>query len=174
MACGGEHVVYRYGADEVIKFSLFDLLVWKGESRRKAEHDLVLSEAVFGPYVLPTRLATSPDGKRLAKIQRYANGRPLRRSDMRDASLRRQFEDLMRRRRALVDEHGADIDLLGGLGFLTGSFSNVFVEDGALCIIDALLVAKENPSVVPALARAARFLLRSRQDALARAFLSAF
>lgn len=144
LACGGEHVVYRYGEHEVIKFSLFELFATYETAVTKALHDVALCSEIFGPYFLTTRIGNLPSRKRIAKIQEKISGRPLRLSDMHDDHLRQQFEDFVRRYESLIS-HGETLDLVGGQGLLTGRLNNLFVtSDGRLLLIDALLVSIPN------------------------------
>lgn len=174
IAWGGEHVVRHYGENQIIKFSLFDRFLWKRYSRVKAEYDLRLANEIFGPYILRTELVVSEDGLRYGKLQPRIEGKKLKRADCKDVRIREQLVEIQQRRHGLVAQD-IDIDLVGGMGFITGTFSNIFVlSDGTLRIIDSLLISI--PWHSP-LAWASRFICRVvmlRQDVLFSEYLGPY
>lgn len=166
MAWGGEHIVRHYGTDHVIKFSLFDRYLWKHRAREKAEYDISVSYAQFGPYLLPTELVVSEDGVRYAKLQPKIVGRKIRKSDMKDSYMRKQLQEIRERRHGLLVRE-SDIDLMGGMGFITGSFANIFVlPGGTLRIIDSLIIFLPWRSPLAPLVRFIRHIVSVRQDVL--------
>lgn len=140
----GDHFVYEYGPDQVIKFSKLDWFVDPERAARKGTHDYEICKRHFGDYILDTEIARSANGGRIAKIQRKIVGRPLRVSDLRTARVCEQFADILAR----YDNFDADqeglIDLIGQKGLWRGGLSNIFVTpDHRLVIIDATLFGED-------------------------------
>lgn len=146
-AWGGEHIVYTYGTDQIIKFSIVEFLT--GESwRQKEAGDYETCCRAFGDYVLPTDITRSPNGKYTGKIQRRLHGHPLRKDDLRDESVRKQFDEIMCAYRALADNGHSVIDFIGRYGLIYRSLSNIIVEDRRLLIIDTTLVEAGRPALL--------------------------
>lgn len=171
IAWGGEHMVRLYGTDQVIKFSLFDRFLWKHNARAKAEYDIQLSQSLFGTFLLPTKLVVSEDGRRYAKLQPRIVGRKLKKKDLKNSRVKEQLAQIRERRHGLLAQD-IDIDLVGGLGFITGSFSNIFIlPDGTLRIIDSLLISIPWHSPLGPVARFICRVVILRQDMLFSEYL---
>jgi hypothetical protein len=169
-AWGGEHIVYAYGDGEIIKFSIVEFLT--GESwRLKEANDYEVCRRTFGDYVLPTETTRSPNHKYIGKIQRRLQGHPLCKNDLRDADIRRQFDDIIRAYRALAANGHSVIDFIGRYGVIYRSLSNIIVEDGRLFIIDTTLVEAGRPVLLRVVFWLMRKGLLWRQEMLIRDFL---
>lgn len=140
IARAGWNVVYRYGTDEVIKFSRLGQLSGL-HTRARVERDISVGGKFFGTYMLETRFATSADGRDIALIQKFVRGRILRKTDMTHPVITQQFRDLIARHEKLVEEGYAGVDLMSGIGFLFGIACNIFLlEDGSIKVIDVMLI----------------------------------
>ena len=139
IALGGEHVVYAYGTDQVIKFSL--LFYFLGHrALAKAERDIELCSKYFSDYFLETDILISANGKHLVHVQEKIEGRPLTVNDVRDMTIRKQFDEIVVGYRSLIRAGHPEIDLIGRTGFFGSCFSNIFVTpQHTLVIIDGTL-----------------------------------
>jgi hypothetical protein len=135
----GEHFVYEYGGDQVIKFSKFDAIVGLECARRRNEMYLKQFRTYLGQYFLTTELALSANGRRLASIQPRITGRRLQRRDLIHAKVRTQCADLLQRYQQMIDNGLPYFDLMGNEGLLYGGLGNVFVTNtGDLLTFDAM------------------------------------
>ncbi|MBI3572142.1 hypothetical protein HY091_01235 [Candidatus Kaiserbacteria bacterium] len=142
IAWGGEHLVYDYGDTQVIKFSLFDLLIGLRLARIKTMHDLTICREFFSDYMLSTTLVSSSDGRRLAKLQPKITGRAIKKSDLQDKRIAQQFKEIIRAHQALVAQGYYGVDLIGGRGVLLARPTNIFLTvTGKLYLIDTLLLS---------------------------------
>jgi hypothetical protein len=174
IAWGGEHIVFMYGESQVLKFSLFDFFIGKASAIRKAKYDLEVCTEVFGEFLVPTRILRSFRGGRIAKMQPFVHGRPLRLSDLKDAKVAHQFRELLSRHKELLDVRREEIDFMGGRGALTGVLTNIFLtNEGSVRIIDALLISAPGALFWNVPLRLLRSLITLRQSAIIRRYLEA-
>jgi hypothetical protein len=144
IAWGRSHAIYRYGEDEIIKIpfleSWLSFLLRDGLGLQdRYTRDISLCQRYFGKYYLSTRIVTNGKGK-IALVQPYIEGHYLSKGDLLDASVRTQFQELMRGHASLVAA-GYEIDLIGQGGVLRRRLSNVLVlPDGSLKLFDATVV----------------------------------
>ncbi len=166
LAWRGEHLVYRYGAAHVIKFSRFDWLL-RGLVEGRIERDLALCREFFNDYVLESKTVTH--GGRTLLFQPFVKGVPLRREHLADAAVRKQFNDIVQRHVAMVQAGHPPVDLLGQLGLFSCCLSNIFLlENGTLRMIDTMLMDPENLGfLTPLLRPLARWASR-RQERVIR------
>lgn len=140
-AAGGEHLVYAYENDKVIKFSLLYLLLGK-IAYDKAKKDRMLCEKYFGNFYLPTELAISKNKKHIVHIQPKIVGMPLVKKHLLDKEVFEKFKKLVECNKRLENDEGVSVDLLGRGGVFKNSLSNIFLtEDKGLFIIDATLLS---------------------------------
>jgi len=136
---GGEHLVYEYEKDKVIKFSLHVCLSGKSavDKIRRDYHDGL---KYFSGYILPTDILTWSDGKKCAEIQKKIECRFLRRNDLQNPLINEQFFDIMQRHQIMENETNEVFDLLGREGlfkFKLNFISNILVTSGnKLILID--------------------------------------
>jgi hypothetical protein len=140
LAHGGDHTVYDYGENEVIKFSLLFRLLGSG-ALEKAIRDVETCCRFFGDYMLETQVATSLNSTQVAYIQPKIVGRPLAAFDLRNTNAMKQFREIVYAHRTMRRATDTEIDLVGAEGFVRGCLSNVFVtKNGMLRIIDATVM----------------------------------
>jgi hypothetical protein len=140
---GGEHLVFNYENDSVIKFSLHICLAGK-KAVAKLKRDYEMGQKYFAPYILPTEILTWKNEKRAAEIQEKIKCRFLRLADLSDPLIKKQFIDMMERYQQMEREIGAPFDLLGreGLFKIKPDFlSNILVmPEHKLTLIDFTLL----------------------------------
>jgi hypothetical protein len=140
LAHGGDHTVYAYGENQVIKFSLLFRLLGSG-ALEKAIRDIETCCWFFGDYMVETKVATSLNSTQVAYIQPKIVGRPLAAFDLRNSNTMKQFREIIHAHRTMKRIMGTEIDFVGAEGFVGGYLSNVFVtHNGMLRIIDATVM----------------------------------
>lgn len=172
---GGEHIVYEYGTDKVIKFSLHVYMSGASAVAKKVA-DYEVGRRYFNEYVIPTEVIEWRNGKRAVELQNRVACRFLQKEDLKNADIKRQFDDIMARYRRLEAETGTVFDLFGREGLLSlrrpTYMSNIMVgEDGRLLLNDFTLL-----SLAPRWWEWPLWLVirwaRGRQEQLLRRFLS--
>lgn len=134
------HAIYEYGSNEVIKFDRADFVLGS-HAKHRTFHDHAICKEFFGEYLLDTRVARSPNGKRLVDIQPRVVGHYLCKNDLRSPKIREQFKEILECHRRLKDAGYPDVDFVGQGGIFSRRLSNIFVlDDGSLRIIDASLL----------------------------------
>ncbi len=141
---GGEHLVYKYGPNRVIKFSLHVWLAGQ-KAAEKLKRDYQIGQKYFAPYLLPTEILAWSQGKRAAEIQEKIQCRFLKSADLADPLIKKQFIDIIECCRRMELEIGAPFDLLGreGLFKIKPDFlSNILVTpEQKLILIDFTILA---------------------------------
>ena len=140
IALGGEHLVYEYEGNRVIKFSILYFFLGS-HAYPKATSDYQICKKFFGKYVLDTDIVFSPDKEYLVHIQPRLEGHYLSKKDFENESIRNQFTEIMSGYDALLAEGDPIVDLIGRAGIFYRCLSNILVlNDGTLRIIDATLL----------------------------------
>lgn len=141
---GGEHLVFDYNKNSVIKFSLHVWLAGK-KAVEKLKQDYEIGQKYFVQYLLPTEIVTWKDERRAAEIQEKINCRFLKSTDLADPLIKEQFLDIMERYRKMELEIGVPFDLLGreGLFKIKPNFlSNILVTpEQKLVLVDFTVLA---------------------------------
>ena len=136
----GDHFVYEYGEDNVIKFSKFDFLLGFEKAQKIVPEEYTLCKQFFGEYILDSEIVVSDDQKRVALIQRKIVGHCLTRDDLRNEEIRRQFREIAERYSAMVKSGHSEIDLVGHEGvfrIFNRCLGNILVTNtGKLVIYD--------------------------------------
>ncbi len=138
LAWVGDHSVYEYGNDRVIKFSKFDYFIGVQEARRKYVSDYEICRKHFGDYILETDVMASADGSRVAKIQPKISGRFLTKRSLTSEGVKTQLRQFLAR----YDEFAgpAFFDLVGHQGIVRPCLSNIYITPGGvLKVFDATL-----------------------------------
>ncbi len=145
----GDHFVYEYGDDKVIKFSKFHYLLGKEKSTKKFLSDYAISKKYFGDYILETELLTSPDGKKLAVVQPKIKSHFLTRKDLSYEHIKTQFNEIVSIFDRMIKAEGPYIDLIGHEGVRHRCVGNIFVTpEKRLVIFDVLLFTPKDFSTV--------------------------
>lgn len=140
---GGEHFVFAYDNDKVIKFSLH---VWlSGQSAvEKIKTDYAAGQRYFTPYLLPTEILTYNNSRACVDIQPKIQCRFLEKKDLSNPLIKEQFSDIMSRCQKMERETGWVFDLFGREGlfrFRPQLISNILVTpEDKLILIDFTLL----------------------------------
>ena len=94
IASGTMHRVYRYGSAHVIKFC-FIAYPKKSPLRRRIKNDWDVVSRYFGIYALSTQCVVNKTNSKFAEIQPFVTGRYLRKTDLVDKEIRKQFEEIL-------------------------------------------------------------------------------
>ena len=171
VAWGRSHSVYRYGESEIIKFPRLEILLKSllGDGLtlpERFERDIAICEKYLGDIFLSTRIVMDAKG-RIATIQPYVTGRYLSKEDLKDATIKSRFEELVRRYKALQDA-GYEVDLIGHGGVFRRRLSNVFVlGDGSLKLVDATIIdMKKYDSIMYAIQLLGNLILKWQYSTL--------
>jgi len=135
---GGEHLVFKYGDKQVIKFSLHTWLSGKSAVDKKIK-DYEIGNRYFNRYLLPTEILTWKKGKRATEIQDKIQCRFLTKKDLSDSLTKKQFNDIMERYKKMEQETGEVFDLFGREGlfrFKSDIISNILVTPQGLILND--------------------------------------
>ena len=140
----GDHEVYEYGADKVIKFSKFDFFLGFKRAKEVVPQEYALCKQIFGEYLLDTEIAVSADQKRIALIQPKISGHCLTAGDLQREGIKRQFREIVERYNAMITGGYPEIDLVGHEGLFSvfkRCLGNIMVTNkGKLIIFDATLL----------------------------------
>ena len=140
IAWAGDHFVYAYGKDEVIKFSKFDFFLGYERALKKAVDDYALCKKYFDEFLLDTRIVVSLDTKFVALIQKKISGTHLAARDLRKPDVLRNYRDLVERYHDMTAREHTFLDLIRQKGLWRGVVSNIFVTpDNQLLLFDATL-----------------------------------
>ena len=140
VAWAGDHFIYEYGENEIIKFSKFDFLMGKKNALAKFYNDYNLCKQYFGNYILDTEICYSKNGRRIAKIQRRLTGHLLTLKDLDDEYIRSQLREILQSYDRMAQSKLPFIDLIGQKGVWKKCIGNIFVTaDKKLVIFDATL-----------------------------------
>lgn len=148
LSCLGDHRVYRYDTNWVIKFSQFDRCRTTPDLEQFYRTEVTALTEIFGEYYLQPTVVTDPERTRVAVIQPFVVGEPLRNTHFTRADIFRQFQDIEYCWRK-SQQAGEYIDLVGGgRHFFLAAFGNIFVtSDGKLLIIDSSILRPKDFSV---------------------------
>jgi len=142
LAWRGDHFVYEYGENEVIKFSKFDYLLGFEKAKEVVPQEYETFKEFFGEYLVSCTVVLSPVGHRVAVIQPRLSGKNLQISDLQSDTVKIQCRDIIERYHRLVAAGHPAIDLMGHEGlfhFWDRCLGNILVtDDGKLRIFDAM------------------------------------
>ncbi len=170
IAWSGDHFVYEYDADSVIKFSKIEFVLGH-VGREKALRDYEVCKRYFGENVLPTEFLRFPTAPHMAKRQKKISGHSLTSADLKDGGVRTELQKIATAYHRMVSEGVAPLDLIGGHGIIFERLSNIFVtDDKKLYLIDTTLIEFEVRFLRPLVRLVCRHAVR-RQNRLLREFL---
>jgi len=136
----GDHFVYEYDTDKVIKFSKFDFFLGRKKAKEKSNNDYVICKQYFGKYILETRIVSSQDGQRIAKIQQKVSGRFLAVRDLQNEHIKTQFREILQAYDVMRADGRPHLDLIGQKGVWQKCMSNILItKEHHLMIFDATL-----------------------------------
>ena len=170
IAWGGEHFVYKYDTDRVIKFSTLYFFLGS-KAKEKATRDYDTCKEFFGKYLLETEIAISPNNKYIVHIQPKIEGHFLTKKDLEHKYIQKQFKEIVNGYHSMIKTKNTEVDLIGRAGGFRRCLSNIFVTpNNELLIIDATLME------VTGFLKPIVFLIRTfviwRQNSTIKFFLS--
>jgi len=140
IAWGGEHFVYEYGTDSVIKFSALYFFLGL-QAKEKAIQDYDTCKKFFGEYLLETEIAISANKKHIVQIQPKITGHFLTKNDLGNEYIQKQFQEIVTGYHSMIKTNNTEIDLVGRAGVFRRCLSNIFVTpNNELLIFDATLM----------------------------------
>ncbi len=170
IAKGGDHKVYEYDTDKVIKFSSFEILHGR-HGKKKIIQDYLICKSFFGEYILDTKIVGSPDNKRTILIQPKIVGRSLTKGDLQDPAISRQFKEILAGYDAMLREGYPEPDLIGFEGLFKNALNNIFITtDNKLFIIDNTLLDFKGSGIFYPLFSVICRVARLRQNYIIRKF----
>ncbi|MDO8660138.1 MAG: hypothetical protein Q7K54_06125 [Candidatus Parcubacteria bacterium] len=171
-AFGGEHLVYEYDTDFVIKFSFLYFILGQ-KAREKAEKDYATCGKFFGKYILETEIAISPNKKHIVHIQPKIKGHFLVKKDLQKDIVRQQFIEIVDGYYSMTKAGNAEVDFIGRAGIFNRCLSNIFVtENNELFIIDATLLDVNTKGFLTPFVFLLRKFVVWRQNSTFKLFLS--
>jgi hypothetical protein len=140
IAWGGDHFVYEYGTDKVIKFSLIELVLGR-QGWKKTMDDYLICKMFFGQYVLETDVMKSANSRWSGAVQPKIFGHYLCKTDFKKSHVKQQFLEIVKGYNDLISAGYPEVDLVGH-GILTGRvMSNIYVDpEGKLFLFDTTLI----------------------------------
>ena len=152
IATAGEHVVYKYGDNQIIKFPSGPIhYVNPNEARTKIINELSLANKYLKEFLVNTELRTyQKQGKnKYCIIQDYIVGRPLELKDMQDSRLKYQFKKLIKNNNLMYLNSRYTLEFFGLRGLLLHRFfprmENVIVtQENNIKIIDFGMISSLN------------------------------
>jgi len=146
ISAGSEHIIFEYGDDKVIKFSIINILIGRNMGFNRANNELHVCKKYFGDYILDTEILLSKNHRSVVEVQPKIKQRYLTINDMHSPSIRAQFMDIIQRYNELVSKENIELDLTGQAGLLKQRLSNIFIlNNDTLKIIDATLLNVSRP-----------------------------
>lgn len=113
---GGEHLVYQYGHDQVIKFPNFlaKTLFNNRKLAEKKKSDFSLAEKYFPEYLLKTDCLIGDEINKLyCLIQPLVNIRSLIKNDLKDKEIKENFEKILTINKQIKEKEGLSFDFFG-------------------------------------------------------------
>lgn len=167
---GGDHFVYEYDTDSVIKFSTLYFFLGS-KAKEKATQDYDTCKKFFGKYLLETEITISSNNKHIVQIQPKIEGHFLTKKYLEHEYIQKQFKEIVNGYHSMIKTGNAEIDLVGRAGVFRRCLSNIFVTpNNELSIIDATLME------VTGFLKPIIFLIRTfitwRQNSTIKFFLS--
>jgi signal peptidase I len=152
IANAGEHIVYRYGENQIIKFPSGPIYYANPEEAyNKVENEFRLANKYFKKFLVPTQLVTykEKDCKRYCIIQDFVENRPLNPKDMQDENLKMQFKEIMEANNRMYLNSRFTLELFGLKGLILHNFfpkmENIVVtQDNTLRIMDFGMISHLN------------------------------
>ena len=170
IAWGGEHFVYEYDTDSVIKFSILYFFLGS-KAIEKATQDYDTCKKYFGKYLLETEIAISSNNKHIVQIQPKIAGHFLTKKDLEHEYIQKQFKEIVNGYHSMIKTTNTEIDLIGRAGVFKGCLSNIFVTpNNELFIIDATLM--EVTGFLKPIVFLIRTIITWRQNSTIKFFLS--
>lgn len=171
---GGDHWVYEYGSDKVIKFSVLERLMGK-EGHKKVIQDFLTAKTFFGEYVLETDVLNSATGKWYGAIQQKIVGAHfLTKKDLKNHEIKRQFLEIIKAYNKMLEAGYPPIDFIGRGGIFGFCLSNIFVApNNRLFIFDVTLYEIKPPGIFHLFFIPIIFLALSVQNRRIKSFLKA-
>jgi hypothetical protein len=170
IAWGGEHFVYEYDTDRVIKFSALYFCLGS-KAIEKATQDYDTCKNYFGKYLLETEIAISPNNKHIVRIQPKIVGHFLTKKDLEHGYIQKQFKEIVNAYHSMIKAKNTEIDLIGRGGVFRRCLSNILVTtNNELLIFDATLM-EVTGFLKPIVFLLRKFITR-RQSSTIKFFLS--
>jgi hypothetical protein len=145
IAKGGDFSVYKYGENEVIKFSSLAKIFGK-KMQEKLQNDYIICKKYFKDYVVETKIIHDTKSHTHTEIQPFIKGTELQASDCSEAIVFEQLKDIQNHLHTMARDKQAPIDLLGLKGIHRNVLQNILIDTNKrLHIIDATLL--ESPSI---------------------------
>lgn len=113
---GGEHLVYQYGNDQVIKFPnlLARTLFNNQKLAEKKKRDFALAKKYFPQYLLSTECVIITEiNKPYYLIQPLINARPLIKKDLNNEEIRGNFKKILAINELIKEKEGLSFDFFG-------------------------------------------------------------
>lgn len=171
IAWGGEHFVYNYDIDKVIKFSSLYFFLGS-KAKEKATRDYEVCKQFFGTYLLHTECAISANKKYIVHIQPKIQGRFLVVTDLENIIIKQQFKEILNGYYSMIQNGHAEVDFIGRGGVFRKCLSNIFVtNDNNLVIIDATLLEVNESSLLQPIVFILRKIVLLIQNATIKMFL---
>lgn len=152
IATAGEHVVYKYGDDQIIKFPAGPIYYANAkDARAKVINEVRLANKYLKEFIAVTELYTyeEQDKNKYCIIQEYIIGRPLELKDMQDDELQNQFKELMKDNDLMYLNSRYTLEFFGLRGLLLHRFfprmENIIVtQENKIKIIDLGMISSLN------------------------------
>lgn len=140
LGSGGEHIVFAYDRDLVIKYSLHFTVTGAGAIEKKRS-DYKLADTYFKEYVVPVDIRDWNNGSKAVEIQQRVECRHLYVKDLAMPEVYEQFQDILVRYKKMHEETGKLFDFFGFFGLigfrLRHSIGNVRItSENKLVIVD--------------------------------------
>jgi hypothetical protein len=146
ISAGSEHIIFNYGDNKVIKFSIINFLIGKDMGIARETSELSLCKKYFKEYVLDTEILSSKNHRFIAEVQPKIKQQYLNIEDMNQPLIRNQFIEIIQIYNQLISDEKNEVDLTGQAGLFGKRLSNIFItDDKKLVIMDATLLKATGP-----------------------------
>jgi hypothetical protein len=171
VAKGGDRSVYRYGENEVIKFSSLVLLC-KGV-HHKMVYDYDICKRYFNEYVVPVLDVSDSLKREHIEIQPYIQGEILSYKHTKDPDILIQIKEIKDISEKMIKDGYPGIDLVGYTGMCTLRLSNILVDENKkLRIIDISLLETRSVGLIGYFLTWIMPIIHARQKYIFKRFLS--
>ncbi|MBD3244717.1 MAG: hypothetical protein GF335_01860 [Candidatus Moranbacteria bacterium] len=150
LAVSGEHIVYRYGKDQVIKFPYGPIhLVDKRDSLNKIKSETPLIKKYFSDFIVAYEILFYQKNKQKTYciIQDFVKGRSLKLKDKKNPQIKAQLKKLIKANEKMARQTGYVFEFFGiknlFFHFIFKGMDNVFIVKDKIKLIDHGLISSQ-------------------------------
>ena len=171
IAKGGDRSVYKYGENEVIKFS--SLVFFCKEVHNKMLRDYAVCKSYFSDYLVHVTDVSDPLKREHIEIQPYIRGEILSLKHTKDSGILIQIKEIKSILGQMNEDGYPGVDLVGHGGMFSLCLSNILVdENNKLRIIDIAIMETRSVGFMSYFLSWLVPIIKARQNYIFKRFLN--